>query len=101
MDLMDSGLAFHQHKLVYAWHAGRLGWLPYRYQKVIVHLWNPLACRIWGHDWIPDFDETGPPIKETDEAVWYDWNNVTHRECTACLAREEAYRGGVPEDEVE
>lgn len=45
------------HHLVYGWRG--TGWtthIPYRIQRVIVAAWNPVACRIWGHFWLPNFD---------------------------------------------
>jgi hypothetical protein len=103
--MRECGLVLSKHdhgpKFVYGHKFGfGKGWLPYRIQRLIVHNWNWLACQIWDHDWLPDFDEVDIRFKEKEDGTRYidniDWNTCKHRQCHSCCKKEEAFRGGVP-----
>jgi hypothetical protein len=54
----DFGLVLDKrHRFVYGWHHG-FGhhWLPHRMQRIISHGWNWSVCRLFGHEWMPDFN---------------------------------------------
>lgn len=47
------GLSFSEKRLRYAMRGG-FGerWLPDWFLKLLVNIWNPLACAIWGHTYL-------------------------------------------------
>ena len=53
----DMGLAVWGHSLVYGWKHGRLRWAPMWVKRLIVAIWNPIACRVWGHDVFGPFEK--------------------------------------------
>lgn len=47
------GLVFSgEHKLVWRWRGGWLRTWPEVIKHAIVDVWNPIACRIWGHSYL-------------------------------------------------
>jgi hypothetical protein len=44
------GLTLSGHHMYYGFNHGILVWLPRILQRCIVHIWNTISCRIFGHD---------------------------------------------------
>lgn len=79
------GLAFiNKHKLGYGYkHGFGYKWLPYFIQKIIINIWNFIACRIFGHDWFVNFDPK-------EGATWalenrrYSLKSFKNYQCSSC-----------------
>lgn len=83
------GLVFlDHHTLGYGYNHGfGRRWLPYWASRIIVCLWNPIACQFWGHSWFPDFEQ----------ATWLDerkpdFSSVTEDLCSDCSKRRPTLR---------
>ena len=76
------GLVRHGHHLVWG-HKHGFGrrWLPDIAKRASVHTWNTLACRVWGHDWFPDFETATEEIFHDDEV---EYRGITTEVCGAC-----------------
>jgi len=37
-------------------------WLPFAIQRRVVKLWNPLACRVMGHNWFDGKHDLEPGV---------------------------------------
>ena len=57
-----SGLVRHRHWLAYGLDHGVAMWMPYRVQRIIVHLWNTITCQAMGHDALTQHDMHGPVV---------------------------------------
>ena len=79
---MKMGLVLSKknHALLYGYRRGFGQWIPHRMKRVIVDLWNPIACHLWGHERYPDFRQI----------VWHgdkpDLSHITHDRCADCRA---------------
>lgn len=95
------GLVLRNKKFSYGHGFGfGTGWLPWPVQHVIGKYWNRFACRVWGHDWLPDFSTAtwwpepchceepyrSYPEHQQEHEQPHNW---THRLCTACSTRQE------------
>ena len=88
----EFGIVIHHHKttgpkLAYVWrHGFGHRWLPYIAQHTIVSVWNAVACRIWGHDWFPDFDDATSEELVDGKLVMH---GIMHDRCSSCSASRE------------
>ena len=81
-DIFDMGLTRRGHHLLWGYkHGFGRGWLPYIVKRAIVHAWNPLACRVWGHKWFPAFETAAEEIIHDDTV---EYRGVTTEVCSAC-----------------
>ena|SRR3990167_4567213 len=87
------------HEGPYLMWSSKKGWfrsVPYPLQRTVVHFWNLVACRTFGHAWMPDWKELLPSerLVEDDEghkSIHYDWALARHRVCIHCSKRERLY----------
>lgn len=49
------GLGLVHHKLYWNPRGGFLSWLPESATSVIMDIWNFVACKLYGHHWLPDW----------------------------------------------
>lgn len=83
--MSEMGLVTHDHRLLWGWkHGFGRGWVPHRILHTVVAVWNPIACRIWDHDWHPDWGGDGV-IYWADERFVYH-NSIAEEVCSACSA---------------
>lgn len=95
--LLDFGLCVHhgKHSLCWGWHHGfGRGWMPAALMRTIVHLWNPVACRIDGHNWMPDIGEITHETEDDDGVMTM--HGIVHDVCTNCNATR-LIQGGEPQ----
>lgn len=78
---MGLGLGKKRHHLWWVWRGGwGRTWCPQWFLHAVVKVWNPVACKIWGHDWYPVFDG----VRIDDEGRLLD--EITQDHCGACCA---------------
>jgi hypothetical protein len=53
------GLVLYDKKLCYGSKHGYFMWMPMPLKRRIVAAWNFIVCRIYEHDWIPEFLANG------------------------------------------
>src|SRR5262245_60240601 len=81
-DWHHMGLTWYDHHFAYGYRHGWGHRLPMWLKDIIVGVVNPLACRIWGHHWFPDFDQQTGEIENEDGSVTP--LGITDEICTAC-----------------
>ncbi len=49
-DFDTMGIVRTGHHLAWGYQCGWLGWTPLWFRGFIIHIWNEIACRLFGHD---------------------------------------------------
>jgi len=77
MKLMNErhGLVRIGHHLGYGYDHGFGMWLPYPVLRFIVHVWNPFACFVFGHDVYGPWDIEGHHHKKFCSACCKEWDD--------------------------
>jgi hypothetical protein len=73
IDFDRTGIVKMGHHLGYGSDHGALLDCPMWIKRVIVNVWNPFACYVWGHDICGPWDEEGTRINQFCSACSKEW----------------------------
>lgn len=71
-EFRDMGLVWYKTHFAWGWKHGRLRWAPHWVRNLIMSIWNPVGCLIWGHD-------TFGPILEGEEETLPDGRRIRYK----------------------
>lgn len=52
--ILDVGLVIQGRRMVWGWHHGWGRKAPYWFTHGILTVWNAIACKLTGHEWLPE-----------------------------------------------